>query len=224
MLRTIISGLYDMVDKRYDSRAAAELSRLQIGYLPWTGSAISPTALMAILNDIQINERRSVVEFGSGLSTVYMAKIMQRLGGRLISFEDNDDWARQVSAMLEAAGLAQYATVVVAPLTSCEFSVGDLPWYDTEVVRNAMIGHQIDCILVDGPPAYRRESHMARYPAVPVMAPHLADRFSIYLDDARRPGEKTIVSKWTELLNIKFVLQPGGVCRGIKGRAFHSSI
>jgi hypothetical protein len=210
----------------HDARAATELSRLGLPHLPWPGSALAPSALVHVLNEIQINRRNFCVEFGSGLSTIYIAKILERSGGRLISFESDSGWAELVRAWLVEFGLTGVAEVVMAPLevTSSNAAPG-AQWYDEGVVSSRLDGCTVDCVLVDGPPAYHAQNRLARYPALPILQSRLAPRCVVFLDDADREGEQEVLRRWASVSDLKFetFLSRGGIARGVRGAAFHAA-
>ena len=64
------------------------------GYLPYTQSAISPSCTNLILNDIIINRRTSIVEFGSGISTLLICALLDERGieASFISIDESLDW------------------------------------------------------------------------------------------------------------------------------------
>jgi hypothetical protein len=75
---------------------------------------------------------------------------------------------------------------VEAPLAQ-KFCFGhSLPWYDTEIIDASLKG-KYDLVLVDGPPTGDK---LNRYPALPYLHKRLSERFSFYLDDASREGER----------------------------------
>ena len=119
----------------YDARASTELSRMEIGYTPWTKMAMRPTTVLGLLNEIAVNDRRTVVEFGAGISTVYLAKILSARGGTLLSIEDNAEWAKIVNLMLVSEGLEGSVQLVVAPLKRCSVALNELEWYDEVLVQ-----------------------------------------------------------------------------------------
>jgi hypothetical protein len=53
---------------------------------------------------------------------------------------------------------------------------------------------EIPMLVVDGPP--RATGAAARYPAFPLLQSVLAQKATIVLDDADRPDEEEIVSRW----------------------------
>ncbi len=208
-----------------DARAAVELSRLGLDYVPWTASALRPAAMVQIINEISINGRRTVVEFGTGISTLYLARAL-RGGGRLIAFEDDAGWAEVVRRLLEAQGLAGAVQIVDAPLAACAQGVGGLKWYDEAVVTGALAGVSIEMVLVDGPKAFEAGKALARYPAFPVVRDFLAPRCAVILDDAERAGEQQVLARWRGLPGFDFDVEvsDAGIAMCRRGDYFHTGM
>jgi predicted O-methyltransferase YrrM len=187
-----------------DARAATELSRLGLPYLPWTASALRPAAMVQLVNEVLINQRRTVVELGAGLSTLYLAQVLAGTGGQLISFEDDAGWADIVRGQLAQLGLAGAARIIVAPLGASKHSQGGLEWYDEAAVSTALAGLTPDMVLIDGPPAFAPGKALARYPALPMVLPRLAKRCAVVLDDCDRAGERQVLAAWRTLPGFDF--------------------
>ncbi|MER9661617.1 class I SAM-dependent methyltransferase [Mesorhizobium sp. M0159] len=204
-----------------DTRAAVELSRLGLPYLPWSDASLLPSALQVVLNEIEINSRKTIVEFGSGISTIYIAQILSRLGGRIVSFESDAEWATFVENRLAAFNLSEFASVIHAPMGPCTLSKNGLQWYDQTVVETAVQNLSVDCVVVDGPPAYKKGFELARYPALPAIEARLAQDYAVFLDDIHRLGEQEILRLWADLFSVKFVpyFSKGNLARGIHGVA-----
>ena len=66
-------------------------------------------------------------------------------------------------------------------------------------------------MLVDGPPAYDEYIKYSRYPAVPYFRSQLARNFSVIIDDANRSGEREIIKRWQEILNLDFEIGDGDI-------------
>lgn len=224
MIDAIRAHLWAGRRQRFDVRAAVELSRLGLPFTPWPGSALAPSALLTIINDLVINRRRTVVELGAGISTVYLAKILQQRGGRLISIEHDADWAGIVRQMIATAEVSESVQLVHAPLEDSQSRMNDTAWYSEQVVARSLEGHRIDALIVDGPPAYLPGQHLARLPALPMLKDYLSERCAIFLDDIIRPGEQAIAKKWSELLGIRFAKHYStcGLAVACRGQAFHS--
>jgi predicted O-methyltransferase YrrM len=165
------------------------------GYLPWTEGALRPAALVVVCNEIALGERREVVELGSGVSTVVLARLLRERGGRMTSLEHEPRWARLVGQQLEREGLAEMASLIEAPLEPHAAALDDAPWYSARAVAN--LPREIELLLVDGPPGGEGRER-SRYPALPALAGHLASNATVVLDDATRPGERDVLGRWQE--------------------------
>lgn len=142
-------------------------------------------------------DRQEVVELGSGVSTVVLARLLRERGGRLRSLEHDPDWAVVVRDQLKRERLTDVATLLEAPLEPSELSLENAPWYAASAV-SALPGEGIDLLLVDGPPGYGDGMAHSRYPALPALAERLAPGCLVILDDAGREAEREIVQRWAE--------------------------
>ena len=165
-----------------------------------------PSGLLAVLNDIVINRRSRIVECGGGISTFYIARLLQQRGGRLYSVEHDADWARLLQDLLDAEGLGTHATVVHAPLapTRHPWNGAGAQWYDEAQLACIKAAGPIDLLIVDGPPAYSKALRYARYPAVPYFKDAFAADYTVVLDDINRQGEQEIAARWARELGIPF--------------------
>lgn len=186
----------------YDNLALQMLKTYDFGYLPWTAAAMRPAALCVILNEIIINQRRTIVEFGCGISTLYIAATLREHGGSLCSFEHDAGWAEMVSGQLRRHKLQDFAVVIHSPLGASSLEGVDSKWYDEATVAAALSDKKVDGVVVDGPPASSPSLKLARYPAIPVIQPFLSEEFFVYLDDMAREGETEVFRRWCELLNL----------------------
>ena len=163
-----------------------------------------PAGLATVFNDVVLNGRRRVVELGSGISTVLLARLLcQRspVGGfRIAAVEHDARWAQWVTEQLDREGTGSDVVVVHAPLAPHPRAEQGLSWYDdaalTAGLHTALRGDPIDLLLVDGPPAYTAGHGLARYPALPVLCDLLAPGATVVLDDAERPGEQEVLRRW----------------------------
>lgn len=79
-----------------------------------------------------------------------------------------------------------------APLAESELALEQNHWYDSSTVTVAAGSAAFDMVLIDGPPAWQPGTGTSRFPALPDLLERLNRRASIYLDDANRPGERSI--------------------------------
>jgi Methyltransferase domain len=161
--------------------------------LPLRGWAISPDAMLIIVERILAERPQTVVECGSGSSTVYIARALQMNGsGHLYSFEDNRDHARKTRRLLTQHGLAGWARVLDAPLGPRRIHGKARLWYDVSGLPRDL---RIDLLVIDGPT--QELDRMMRYPAGPMLFPSLSPEGIAFLDDADRPDERRAVELWT---------------------------
>lgn len=73
-------------------------------YIPFTNWAPGPEFLCHIANEICIRQRRTIVEFGSGVSTILMARLakINALDVQIYSIDQNQDWQDRVAAICAA--------------------------------------------------------------------------------------------------------------------------
>jgi len=195
-----------------DEAARHALAALPGPYLPWGAGAMRPAGLVTVGNDIVLNGRRRLVELGSGISTVLLARLAcqrsPRGGFRLAAVEHDARWARWVTEQLDREGTGSDVVVIHAPLAPHPRAEQGLSWYDdaalTGGLHTALRGERIDLLLVDGPPAYAAGHGLARYPALPVLWDWLAPEATVVLDDAERPGEQEVLRRWERETGLDF--------------------
>jgi len=159
------------------------------GYLPWSTGAMRPAGLVAVCNEVVHGGRTRVVECGSGVSTVVLARLLRERGaGSVVAIEHDEAWATLVRDLLRREALEDVARVVHAPLA------GDPPWYSPEALDE--LPEEIDLLVVDGPPADAAGEEHRRAPALGFFEPRLIPGAIVVLDDVQRPGERGVLASW----------------------------
>lgn len=188
-----------------DAMALQALAALPGRFLPWTSWSMRPTAILAVLSDIVNEDRRAIVECGSGNSTVYAARLLAQRGAEahVHSLEHDAGWLQRTREALAAEGLDEWATVTHAPLRD--------GWYDRDVLPAV---DRIDLLVVDGPPGWDaatdQEIPGAREPALDAFAGRLVPGATVILDDSDRPGEQRVLAAWEARHPVRFHAEPGG--------------
>ena len=161
--------------------------------LPLTrGWAASPDFLQELAAHALDEQPDCVVECSSGTSTLVLARCMQINGaGKVFSLEHDPAYARRTRRQLQLHGLADWATVIDAPLLAQAIGGRVQPWYDCSGLPRDLA---IDMVVIDGPP--QSIAGDARYPAGPVLFPRLAPGAAVFLDDAARPAERAALQRW----------------------------
>jgi len=177
------------------TRAAAraellELTRLTDTQVPPDGGWVAGADFLLLLARQVLSQKpQLVVEFGSGVSTVIIARCQQlNGGGRLLSFDHDAGFAELTRRRLKSAGVA--GEVRAAPLKAGTDGYGG-SWYD-----HGELPQGIDLLVIDGPPAWREAEAESRGSAAPAAFAKLAPGGVVLLDDAARPGEQRVVERW----------------------------
>lgn len=162
--------------------------------LPYmTGWAATPELALELHERIVEDRPTSIVELGSGITTLICAYTLEREGidGRVVSFDHDEPYAQQTRRQLADHGLQDRAEVRSAPLT--DWSARDVTdrWYDLGSLEGL---REVDLLVVDGPPL--REGLLARHPALPVLIGALSERGVVVLHDTRREEETETVRRW----------------------------
>lgn len=138
---------------------------------------------------------KTIVELGSGSSTLIIAHVLNSLGIKDVyhlSVDQEIHYLKISERWAELNGVSNYVKFFHAPLTP--YSGHDTPWYSG--VTHAVQDRKIELVLVDGPAAYEAGFEYARYPALPALYSLLSEHCTIILDDANRPAEQSIVKRW----------------------------
>ena len=192
-----------------DVVALSALQPLVGGYVPWTTWSMRPSAILTIVNEIELKQRSTVVELGAGASTLYLARAMANVGGRLLSIEQDPELAEFVTRLVAREGLSLVASVEQVGLSALPSTYGvdstiwtspEL-WYDIDQLR-AVCPDGIDVLVVDAPPGGNQEHVLVREPAVDALRGQFATEYSIFLDDTDRPAERETLRRWGDRLGI----------------------
>lgn len=155
-------------------------------------AAISSDTAREYIRLIEQLQPETIVELGSGTSTVVAAYQLEKNGkGRVIALDHDKIWGGITSGWLEDHGLSRYADIRIAPLVQVESEGISYEWYNPDSLKD--IEH-IDILLIDGPPDYYGLG--LRYPALPLCASRLGDNSVIVVDDCVMPYWKKIVVGW----------------------------
>jgi hypothetical protein len=173
-------------------------------FFPLTIWSISPSTLLHVMNDIVINKKKQVIEFGSGISTIYIAKLIKSLNLdiQFYSVESNQNWISELNDLLERYEIEAFVKIIYAPIlnVSNEYTYkNQKSWYDFSTIENEIRElNSIDLILVDGPSG--SNTSYARYPAIPFLIDKASKDLSVFLDDTNRKAEKEIFIEWKKYL------------------------
>lgn len=173
------------------AQKAALLARigLEEGALPHLGSWKADTYLLhRIVDVIEAARPATVVELGSGATSLVIAQTLAHHGGGML--HSYDGHAPFITAMED--WLTEHALTAAfhhAPLVQRDVRWPGL-WYGLTEIPGS-----IDLLVIDGPP-------WAVHPFARGMAerlfPLIAPGGTILLDDAARPGERYVARRWKQ--------------------------
>jgi hypothetical protein len=194
----IVSQTRHAVDRQARNAAdTAQVAACLGASLPGLGQwAIEGDFGQLIACEIQ-SGRRTIVEFGSGVSTLIAAAQLRTAGcGRLFTVEHDAGWLEVVDHRLAAAGLSDWVELIESSLIEQAFNTARrterISWYDRTAIL-PRLPREIDLLVVDGPPAVTSRT---RWPAVALAHEQLADNAVILMDDGRRRHERQIAFRW----------------------------
>jgi predicted O-methyltransferase YrrM len=188
----------DLEQHVLETRGLVQLGNVGLPYpLPFGGDyALTGDAAAVLVRQVALLRPRVVVECGSGVSTVLVAKLLKDHGGsRIYSLDHDPEWAAVTRKFLSAAGLDDHAVVLDAPLVPQIIDGREFRWYRLPAVIDRL--EHIDLLIVDGPPQSTDAGGLPRYPALPRFVDKLSPTAEIFVDDAVRPQEQEMVRQWT---------------------------
>lgn len=188
-----------------------ELPSLNVERQSWP---ISPDFAFYLAELLEGNRYHLVVEFGSGQSTILMARILQKMACRspsekkpatvLVSFDHLEQYYQQTKQQLQQAGLSDLVKLHHTPLVDWKGPNGTVqPYYDCQIILAQLAAQYPDktqlrmLVVVDGPPAATGKH--ARYPAGPSILQYFKGaQIDFLLDDYIREDEKEVAQRWKD--------------------------
>lgn len=161
---------------------------------PMRGWSGSPDFLLELVSYVLARRPEFVLECGSGVSTLLVAYALRRNGtGHLHSLEHDAAFAHSTRDLLRLHGLAEWASVIHAPLKRVQLHGEDWRWYDPDALNSL---DRIGIVVVDGPPSQTQP--LSRYPVLPIVSSKLSPGAVVLLDDYRRDDEQAVVERWIQ--------------------------
>jgi predicted O-methyltransferase YrrM len=171
-------------------------------YIPITSYTLSPTSIAHIINEIVLLQKKTIVEFGSGLSTLIIARLLSyhKLDANIFSIDHDREWHNFLRSSLNEEGIGDNVKLIQADLesTTC-YDNQQCKWYAKDILEEAL-PKEIDLVIVDGPPI--QYGKHCRYFAIPFLLNRLSKNYSVFIDDIYRKGENQILHKWKDILGI----------------------
>jgi len=157
---------------------------------PTRSWAASPDLLLTLAQLVRTHNPKLVVELGSGVSTLVVAKAGAK---KVISIDNSEEFAGKTKEMLKEHKV-RGVDIRVAQLKA---HISGVDWYDTAVIKDLK---RIDLLIVDGPPGSKNPE--ARMPARAEFISTLSPKASIVIDDVNREGERKLDESFAKALPI----------------------
>ena len=186
-----------------ESDARAQLTKLLPVYFPYNHYTIKYYDLEKIINQIMFSGAKKILELGSGLSTLCMAALKgfdENI--HIHSLEHNNNWKDLMSKLITMNNLQN---VRLEYVTLREFTDAGFKgrFFDLENVQLELY----DAIIIDGPPANKKELIHSRYPAVHLLKNNLKQNGFFYFDDVHRKGESDCLIHWKHTISFQPTLK-----------------
>lgn len=160
------------------------------------GWSAKPPLIDYLLKELR-GFRGTILECGSGLSTVLFGIRAAQAGSRFVSLEHDKDWYALLSKRLMLLGLDDSGLLFAKVVSNKDFD-----WYDEhEVISNTA---PFNFVLCDGPPSATRGG---RYGLLPRMFSRLAIGALVIVDDSQRADEAQMIKRWLAEYKGKLIVE-----------------
>lgn len=133
-----------------------------------------------------------VLECGSGITTLLAGIRCMQLGRQLYSIEHDPAWASRLRSLVR-----RYRIDSARVITAQIISYGTYSWYD---LSHSGLPNGIGVVICDGPPG---NTPGGRVGLIPQLNRVLSKNCKILLDDAARPGERSVLKAWEDEFAVK---------------------
>lgn len=148
---------------------------------------------------------KRVLEFGTGISTLFFArKLGQDHAAGIYSVDHSPHYLKKTK---ETLGDAENIHLFLCPISAYRFRLKSFATYSDEYLHTLPGGMRFDLVLIDGPPGYKYGREAMLYQ----IAPFIHGETLIVLDDANREREQEAISSWKRVWGeaMDVVLFPG---------------
>lgn len=189
-------------------------------YLPFTTSSLRLRGVACILNDIVINDRKSILELGSGISTILIARLfkLNEIEGKIYSIDQDQNWVSLLKGILRKEKLEKFVEFIYAPVV---LNHDNQFGYDREITELYFKDKLFDLVLVDGPAANRKEHKKNRNSNSKIFIEYLSENCSIFIDNSDRKDVMNLVEDLSKILDCKTVTLDSNFSILVKGNYFN---
>ncbi|PSL01263.1 hypothetical protein [Cecembia rubra] len=165
------------------------------GFLFESEFSLSFQTIQHIANDIVIHRPKTILEIGSGLSTMILNNLIKELDYRpeFISLDQDENWQKH---LLNYCDLVTFKNFEISEKN--EYSKkGKGKWFDIPNDSD-LLNYNFDLVIIDGPKGF--ESRFARYGILNFLKGKISKSSIIFLDDTNRNDEKFLLNSMRDQL------------------------
>lgn len=147
-----------------------------------------PYRVEYLINQIESNPPKRLLEVGAGSSTVLFAALAHKYGFDMVSLENHEGSVKYVDSLLQGTPFSERVSLQI-----CDFRRRCYPdgkpywWYAAD-----LSGEPFDFVFVDGP----MSTLVGRNGALPEVMPFLAKDAKLFIDDVDRTHERRVLEQW----------------------------
>lgn len=155
------------------------------------GSTISYEGMQLLKFIIRKISPRVTLEFGSGLSTLFLSNIISK-NSFSISIEDSIEYLSKTKEML---GKPRNNIILhYAPISKLKFKFKYFLSYELSYLKH-LNNKKLDLVFIDGPLGYKYGREFSIY----ALIPHINNKTIFILDDSNRTGEQEALFSWKKV-------------------------
>jgi hypothetical protein len=148
----IIDKIQGIILQKINSQASYNYLMNHLGngmIIPYNSMSISPRAMMVIINHILINDIKTIVEFGSGISTIFLNNLSKKnnLSLNITSVDHDGSWQKKIK---EKYNLEQVKFIHAPQKGVIKFKGSDFIWYE-QTAMGGIDKSAVDFVIIDGP-------------------------------------------------------------------------
>jgi len=197
---------FQLVRDQHERLRTHELRSL-IGHASLGGWALCADTIDFLVEKIQEVRPASILEFGSGISSLALAWIMRRIHGysqqpHVFSIDQSSAYIERANQNLIRHGLADCVRFLHADLSAQIISSMETRCYSLPPARlQEFFGAaRPSLVVIDGPAG----ENGVRFGTIPLVREYLASNALIFLDDGLRDSELSTAEQWDRLRYVQW--------------------
>lgn len=169
-------------------------------FLQFRGWAASPDFLRIVIERINKQKIKRILELGSGSSTIVLGEFLKRTKSRakIISIDERKESYLKTLHELKQRKLNKKVLLYFCPLVQFTKTDINTKWYS---VTKFLFKSKFDLVIIDGPSTLN--DPLSRRFTIDRLKNAVASNCLFIMDDTNRPGEQEILKQWIAERKIK---------------------